>query len=132
MKACAQLTFSFLYSSGSQHREWCHPQWAGFPTSISPEVYLLGASGLYQLDNLDSQSRQLNPECTKTPTTCGGRPLLLKGWPRNCSCLTPWSSPQGLHSCCLPLKSYFYPMAGHSMPSCPLSLARQDKCFSGF
>lgn len=31
--ACAQLTFFFLYSPGSQSRGWCHTQWVSLPTS---------------------------------------------------------------------------------------------------
>lgn len=58
--ACAQLPFFFLYSPGSQSREWCHTQWAGLPTSKTyqdhplqacPEVHFLGESKSHQIDN---------------------------------------------------------------------------------
>lgn len=35
MKVGIQFTFSFLYSLGAQTREWCHPPWVGFLTTIS-------------------------------------------------------------------------------------------------
>lgn len=36
MDGCAQrLQFSFLYITEPKWREWFHPQWACFPTSIN-------------------------------------------------------------------------------------------------
>lgn len=32
--AYAQLTVSFVYTLGSEHREWCCPQWQGLPTPM--------------------------------------------------------------------------------------------------
>jgi hypothetical protein len=35
MSGWVQLTFSFYYSSGSQPREWCHPQLEGLSISFN-------------------------------------------------------------------------------------------------
>lgn len=52
--------FSVLYSTGSQPREWCYPQWLGLPISINLikitpthtclEAHIPGNSRRHQVD----------------------------------------------------------------------------------